>query len=189
VAIRRFSHVLAFDDAPFERSHRGNVRVIGVAFSDLRVEGVLSDAVRRDGANATDVLARMVSGSQFGAHTSAVLLQGIALGGFNVVDIHALHERLGVPVLVVARRAPDYDAIEAALLGHVPGGKRKWALIQRAGHMEPCAGLHAQRAGLTLPEAEALVQRLCVQGKIPEPLRLAHLIAGGLATGQSRGRS
>jgi endonuclease V-like protein UPF0215 family len=183
------SHLLAFDDAPFERSHRGDVPVVGVAFSDLRVEGVLSDAVRRDGANSTDVLERMVLESQFAAHTTAVLLQGIALAGFNVVDIHALHERLGMAVLVVARREPDYRAIESALRMHVRGGLRKWALIQRAGLMEPCADLYAQRAGLTMPQAEALVRRLAVHGKVPEPLRLAHLIAGGLATGRSRGRA
>jgi endonuclease V-like protein UPF0215 family len=54
--------------------------------------------------------------------------------------------------------------------------------------MEPVAGVFVQRAGLSLADAEPVVRRLAVSGRIPEPLRTAHLIAGGLATGQSRGR-
>lgn len=187
--VRQLSHVLAFDDAPFDREHRGDVPIIGVAYAGLRLEGVLSAAVRRDGANATGVLARVVSGSRFAAHTDAILLQGIALAGFNVVDIHALHARLGRAVLVVARRRPDLRAIESALRTHVRGGLRKWRLIEQAGPMEPCGSVFVQRAGLTLAEAEGLVRRLSVNGSIPEPLRVAHLIAGGVATGQSRGRA
>jgi endonuclease V-like protein UPF0215 family len=30
---------------------------------------------------------------------------------------------------------------------------------------------------------------LSINGAIPEPLRVAHLIAGGVTTGQSRGRA
>ena len=51
-------------------------------------------------------MAALVRGSQFDGHVRAVLLNGIAFGGFNVVDIHALAEALARPVLVVARRAP-----------------------------------------------------------------------------------
>lgn len=107
----------------------------------------------------------------------------------RVVDIWRLHERLGVPVLVVARRQPDLARIEAALTGSVPGGARKWALIQKAGPVEPRAGVWVQRAGVTPEEAEALIRRLAVHGSIPEPLRVAHLIAGAMATGFSRGRT
>jgi endonuclease V-like protein UPF0215 family len=177
------------DDAPFAREHRGDVAVVGAVFSGLRLEGVLSGRVRRDGANATRELVRMIGASKFAAQVQLVLLQGIALAGFNVVDLRALHAALGVPVLVVARRAPRLDAIRDALLGRVPGGRRKWRLIEHAGPMEPAAGVWVQRAGLTLAEAAAAIERLAVHGNLPEPLRVAHLIAGGVGTGESRGRA
>jgi endonuclease V-like protein UPF0215 family len=186
----RLSHVIAVDDAPFAREHRGDVLVVGAVFAGLRLEGVLSTRVRRDGRNSTDALAAMVGGSRFARHAQALLLGGIALAGFNVVDIHALSARLGLPVLVVARRAPRMAAVEAALLGRVRGGARKWALVRRAGPMEPVAGVHVQRAGLSPAEARGLVEALAVGGsRLPEPLRVAHLIAGGVATGESRGRA
>jgi endonuclease V-like protein UPF0215 family len=55
--------------------------------------------------------------------------------------------------------------------------------------MEPAAGVWVQRAGLTLAEAAAAIERLAVHGNLPEPLRVAHLIAGGVGTGESRGRA
>ena len=158
-------------------------------FAGLRLEGVLRGRVRRDGVNATRALVQLAAGSRFAPQLQLVLLQGIALAGFNVVDVAELHERLALPVLVVARRAPRLDLIRRALLERVPGGRRKWRLVERLGPMEPAAGVFVQRAGLSLADAERVVRRLAVSGRIPEPLRTAHLIAGALATGQSRGRA
>jgi uncharacterized protein len=75
------------------------------------------------------------------------------------------------------------------LLGRVPEGKRKWALIARLGKMDACEGVFVQCVGLTLEEASSVIQRTTLQGRIPEPLRTVHLIAGGITTGQSRGRT
>ncbi|WP_438043532.1 DUF99 family protein [Sorangium sp. So ce128] len=185
----RFSHVIGVDDAPFARDHRGDVQVVGTVFSGLRLEGVLATRVRRDGRNATPAIAAMIRGSRFYAQAQVVMLQGIAVAGFNVVDLAALHDALALPVVVVARRLPDLDAIRDALLSRIRGGRRKWALIQRAGPMEPVAGVYVQRAGISLDDASALIARLSVNGHLPEPLRAAHLIAGGLTTGESRGRA
>lgn len=185
----RLSHVIGVDDAPFAREHRGDVPVVGAVFAGLRLEGVISTRVRRDGRNATPAIAAMIRGSRFYAQAHVILLQGIAVAGFNVVDLSALHEALSLPVVVVARRRPNLEAIREALLTHVRGGRRKWALIERAGPMEPVAGVYVQRAGISLEDTGALLSRLSVHGRLPEPLRAAHLIAGGLATGESHGRA
>ena len=110
------------------------------------------------------------------------------MAGFNVVDIHDLHARLDRPVLVVMRRPPRFPLIRRAL-EHLPAGADRWRLIERAGPPEPVRGLLVQRAGLTLPEADRLLAATTLHGKLPEPLRLAHLIAGGVTTGRSRGRA
>ncbi|MGA7799665.1 MAG: DUF99 family protein, partial [Gammaproteobacteria bacterium] len=115
----RLSHVMGFDDGPFERTHRGDVWVVGTVFAGVRLEGVLTAKVRRDGINSTQVLAELVGGSRFARHLQAVLVQGIALAGFNVIDLQALHTALGVPVMAVARRLPDLPAIRRALLTRV----------------------------------------------------------------------
>jgi endonuclease V-like protein UPF0215 family len=184
--MRALSNVIGIDDAPFLRAHRGDVPVVGAVFASARLDGVLTTRVRRDGANATERLARMIDGSRFAPGLHAIILQGIALGGFNVVDIHALFEHTGLPVLVVARHEPDLLRIRRALLTRIAGGARKWRLIERAGPMEPLEGIWVQRSGLTSAQAQALLRRTTLHGHLPEPIRVAHLIAGGL-TGASRG--
>jgi len=184
----RLSHVIGFDDAPFARSHRGDVMIVGAVYAGTRPDGVLSGKVRRDGANATRVIVEIVRRSRFYPQLHAVLLQGIAFAGFNVVDLGALHHALGLPVTVVTRRRPDLAAVRRALLGHVRGGARKWRLIENAGPMEALAGLYVQRAGIDRAAAESLLQRLAVHSAMPEPLRLAHMIAGGVTTGESANR-
>lgn len=186
---RRWSHVVGFDDAPFPRAHRGDVLVVGAVYAGRCLAGVLSGRVRRDGRNSTRVLAELVARCRFRPQLHAVLLQGIAFAGFNVVDLRALHAALGLPVLVVARRRPDLGAIRRALLLRVPGGRDKWRLVEQAGPMEPVDPLWVQRTGLSHGEAGALVRATAWYGALPEPLRTAHLIAGGIATGESRHRA
>jgi uncharacterized protein len=173
-------HVVGVDDARFDPGRVGDVRLIGAVFAGERLDGVLTTRVRRDGANSTQRVATMVSQSRFAPQLQVIMLQGIAFAGFNVVDIRALSERTGLPVLVVARKPPDLHAIRCALLTHVPGGARKWRLIERAGAMEPLAGVWVQRAGLTSEAAARLLREHVRHGRLPEPVRTAHLIASGI---------
>ncbi len=184
---RRFTNVVAFDDGPFPRQHTGRVPVVGTVYADLRLDGVLVGSIAKDGRDAADALARMVAGSRFDAHIRLVMLQGIALGGFNVVDVFALQQHLARPVLVVSRRRPDLAAIREALLKHIPAGTAKWRIIERLGPMEPAGPVFIQRVGIEREAALETVAHFSIHGHLPEPLRSAHLIAGALVNGQSRG--
>ena len=186
---RRLSNSIAIDDAPFDRAHRGDVSIVGVVFTRTRLDGVMTGKLRKDGANATTAIAELIERSPFAEHAQLLLLGGITFGGFNVADIHALRERLSTPVLVLARKRPRFSLIRETLLTKVPGGARKWALIEKAGEMQPCAGLWVQRAGLELEQAAQAIEDLRTHGKLPEPVRVAHLIAGAYASGVSRGRA
>jgi hypothetical protein len=185
---RRLCNVVGFDDAPFECDHRGDVLIVGAVFAGTRLVGILSSKVRRDGANATRVIAGMVRRSRFHPQLHAALLQGIAFAGFNVVDLPQLHALLGVPIIVVSRRRPDVARIRRALLDHVPGGGRKWRRIEAAGPVEALDHVYVQRAGATFDEVQKLIRALSVNSTVPEPLRVAHLVAGGVTMGESRGR-
>lgn len=182
------SYVVGIDDAPFERTDRGDVAVVGAVFNGARLEGVIRGKVRRDGANATANVARMIEQSRFASSLQAVLLQGVTLAGFNVVDLDALYERLGLPVIAVCRRKPDLAKIKRALLGSVPGGERKWRLIRRFAPAARHGNVYLQSAGLDLLEAGALVEKFAINSFLPEPVRTAHLIAAALAGGESRHR-
>ncbi|HQE93200.1 MAG TPA: DUF99 family protein [Anaerolineae bacterium] len=183
------AHVIGFDDAPFPPDYAGPVKVVGAVYARLRLTGVLIGEIEKDGHDAAETLARLVAGSKFAENLHLIMLQGIALGGFNVVDVFALHERLALPILVVARRQPNMEAIRDALLGQVADGAQKWALLARLGPMEPLGDVYVQRLGLTATQAATVLRQFTVEGNIPEPLRTAHLIAGAWINGESRGRT
>lgn len=208
-------NTIGFDDGPFDRMRRGSVLLVGAVCSRTRLDGVVSGKIRRDGNDSARVMIELIERSQFRAALQVVLLQGIAVGGFNVVDVHRLSEALRLPVLIISRRKPDHAAVERALFStdppgrpRVAGARHKWQLIQAAGPMEllepsrralrraAATGtaprdqrLWIQRVGLSLAEARDVIHATTLHGNLPEPLRLAHLIAGGIVTGRSRGRA
>ena len=68
------------------------------------------------------------------------------------------------------------------------GGPEKWKPIERAGPMEPLEGLYVQRAGLNSLQARTLLRMTRLNSVLPEPLRIAHLVAAGVTVGESRAR-
>ncbi|MFP4226720.1 MAG: DUF99 family protein [Desulfobacterales bacterium] len=184
---KRFSNVAGFDDAPFARDHRGPVKLVGTVYAGLRFDGVLIGEVQKDGFDAAARLAEIVAESRFAEHIQLIILQGIAFGGFNVVDVFDLNRRLGLPVLVVARRKPDLISIQDALASHIDRGRAKWAVIERLGEMEALGPVFIQRVGLSYEQAADVMTRFAINGNMPEPLRTAHMIASALVYGQSRG--
>ncbi len=184
---KRLSNVIGFDDTPFDRNHRGRVNVVGTVYASLRFDGVLISEVEKDGDDAAASLICAVRQSKFMEHAQLIMLQGITMAGFNVVDVFALSDALSLPVLVVARKQPDFTAIKKALLTHFDGGEMRWRIIETLGPMEPVGAVHVQRVGLTLRQAQKTIRHFSQHGHIPEPLRSAHLIAGALSFGQRRG--
>ncbi|MBA3064320.1 DUF99 family protein, partial [Candidatus Woesearchaeota archaeon] len=49
--------------------------------------------------------------------------------------------------------------------------------------------IFVQAIGLSLKQAEEIIDITCTHSLLPEPLRVAHLIAGGVVDGESRGRA
>lgn len=189
MAAKRYSNIIGIDDGPFAFDHVGHVPLVGAIFTGLQFTGVVIGQVDKDGTDAAHNIIELVAGSKFLEHLQLVMLQGITLGGFNVVDVFQLYEQLGLPVLVVSRRAPDMATIRAALLTKISQGAQKWQIVERLGPMEPAGQVFVQRVGLSAAEAVAVVERFAIHSHLPEPLRTAHLIAGAVAEGQSRGRA
>jgi len=180
--------VVGFDDAPFARARGAAVRLIGAVCSDTRFEGLVIGRLRRDGWDSTEAVARALEGGKFLPQVHLVLLDGIAFGGLNIVDLDALAHRLERPCVALMRRPPDLEAMARAIQ-RLPNPKRRLELLVRAGPIHASPPFYFQVQGAA-PEAIArLLPRLTDRGHVPEALRLAHLIGGALATGQSGKRA
>jgi endonuclease V-like protein UPF0215 family len=180
--------VLGIDDAPF-RFDQDRTAIVGVVVrAPGYVEGVLSSDVEVDGTDATDRIIAMVKGSRFKVQLKAVLLDSGCLGGFNVVDLEQLNVALGIPVITVTKDEPDIDSIESALRKHFTDWKRRFAHLSRAMAVTRRLRykLYIRTAGMSVGEAEMLISRCIIRGAIPEPVRLAHIIASGVSSGESK---
>ncbi len=179
---------IGFDDAPFDRRRGGAVHVAGVVCSGTRFEGLVWGRVRKDGWNATAELVRLLEGGKFLPQTHLVLLDGIAFGGLNVVDLPALAGRLGRPCISVMRKPPDLEGMARAIR-HLPRPEARLALLQKAGPIHQSGHFVFQCQGLEPQAAAEALARLTDTGHVPEPLRLAHLIGAAIEGGQSSHRA
>ena len=181
-------HILGVDDAPFDKRRPSPVPIVAVAMegSDL-VESVAIGQFPIDGEGATEYLTAWIGGLRARAMLQAVILGGVTMAGLGIVDVTALAEGLGLPVLVVTRHNPAgsdlADALRAAGLSH------RLAILERVPRAFGVGeGLYLAPAGTTRLEAERLVRATLAKARLPEPLRLAHLIGQAIVLGQSRGR-
>ncbi|MBS3098569.1 DUF99 family protein [Candidatus Woesearchaeota archaeon] len=180
--------VIGIDDSPFKKFKKGKVLVIGTIFrGGAWLDGILSTKVAVDGNNATKKLVEMINKCKFRPQLRCILLDGIALGGFNIVDVKELNKKTKIPVMVVIRRYPDFKKIEETLKRI--NKSHKYRLIEKAGAVHKIGYIFVQLSGLNLEQAKSILKITCTRSLIPEPIRVAHLIAAGVVTGESKGKA
>lgn len=102
-----------------------------------------------------------------------------------------IHEVLDIPLLTVTRDEPDFGKIRSALMSHFPDWRERYSLVTNHALRQiktEHKSLFASGIGLSWPEFEELVRLSTVRGAVPEPLRMAHLIAAAMVKGESYGR-
>lgn len=188
--MKREVRFLGVDDGPF-RFGDARTRIVGVVTRGASyVEGVLSSWCEVDGLDATERIEEMVRGSRFHPTVRALLLNGSTMGGFNPVDLERLFRSTGIPVVSLVRSEPDRESSRAALKKHFPDWEERWRLLEAqrpravrvAGHE-----VWVAHRGLDDGDVSPLLEKATVRGAVPEPIRLAHLIASGVERGESRG--
>ncbi len=92
------ANVIGFDDGPFDRKGT-EVPLLGAVYARDRLDGVVTGSCTRDGDDGTDAVAELVRASRFDDHVQCVMVQGITVGGFNVLDVAALATSLNLSLL------------------------------------------------------------------------------------------
>jgi uncharacterized protein len=180
--------VMGVDDTPFVKQNGEPVSVAGVVCANTRFEGMLWTEVDEDGDNATEVLITQILKSKFYEQLHLVLLDGVALAGFNVVDLQKLSVALGLPCVTLMRKPPDLHKMRQAMQ-HVSHTSEKINRMEAAGPIHSCAPFVYQVVGLDPEVTLQVLERLTDTGHVPEALRLAHLIGAAVKLGESTRRA
>ncbi|MCW1300859.1 MAG: DUF99 family protein [Candidatus Nanoarchaeia archaeon] len=191
--VKKEIRVLGIDDAPFIKGKSKEVLVIGVVFRGGEfLDGVLSTYIECDGNDATQKIIEMVNRSTHRLQLRVMMTDGIAFGGFNLIDIQEIFEQTKIPVIVVMRYYPDVERMKHALMKFSDFQERVDKLL-KAGEIHEFqvkqGKIYYQFHGTTRQMVERVLQTTLKRGLVPEPLRVAHLITTGIVFGESRGRA
>lgn len=185
-SVKREIRVLGIDDGVFVPQKKGKALIVGVVYrGGLWLDGVMHTKIEVDGLDATEKIASMITSSPHYAQLRVIMLNGLTFAGFNVVDIKRLYTITKLPVIVVSREKPNLDEIKKAL-ENLPRKEQRWKMIENAGKLievnvkNTGSTLYVQLAGLNEKDARKIVRITSTRSNIPEPLRVAHIIASGI---------
>lgn len=179
--------VLGVDDGRFVFHSRSHALVVGAVFRGGNwLEGVMSTCVEVDGLDATAKIISMIKASPHFRQVRVIMLNGITMGGFNVIDVKRLALATGKPVIAVTTKKPRLDQMHSALK-NLPHYEERWKTVLNAGEVFAVVTrgekhqVYAEIAGVTKDVAIKILRLTATRSKVPEPLRVAHLIASGIS--------
>ncbi|MCW4052023.1 MAG: DUF99 family protein [Candidatus Bathyarchaeota archaeon] len=180
--------VVGIDDGFFLPHTTGKCKIVGVVFrGGYWLDGIMHTWIEIDGMDATEKIGEMIEKSPHFGQLRVIMLDGVTFAGFNVVDTLQLFEMTRLPVIAITRELPDLKSIQKALKNLEHGTSRLKAMrnlnnIAKVFTRKEERAIYMQVTGLELNLAKNIVQNTSTRSNIPEPLRVAHLIASGLTT-------
>jgi uncharacterized protein len=184
--------IIGIDDSPLIGK---DILVVGAVMRGGGwLDGLLSTHIEKDGMDATERLASMITESRNYGQLRVAMLNGVTFGGFNVVDIADLEKRTGMPVITVMRRLPDMESIGRALK-NLDHPELRYEAILKAGEISEArtkwrgGPVYFQCKGMEKEDAIRLIADTAVHSRLPEPIRVAHIIATGVVLGESSPRA
>lgn len=166
---------------------REHSTLVGVVMrKDLRIDGFCSGRVTVGGTDATDTVLEMIRDLDR-RDINVVLLSGCVIAWFNVIDPGRIADESEIPVICVTYE--ESDGLLPDLRHHFPGDEARVQAYLRLGERVPVElpghnTIYLRAAGIGYPEAARLCRDFTLEGKIPEPLRVARLCARQIFSGR-----
>ena len=190
--IKKEIRILAWDDGPFEFRTKGKDILVGVIMRGGQfIDGLLKTEVEIDGTDANDKIIEKILKTKH-KDIRVIMLDGITFAGFNTVDIKDIYKRTKLPVIVVNRKKPDFEKFISSLK-RMPESSKRLKAVESAGPVYWVSiknkRICFQCYGISKDDASKIIKETSTMSLIPEPLRVAHLIATGFILGESVGRA
>jgi endonuclease V-like protein UPF0215 family len=150
---------------------------------DFVIDGFVFGTATLDGDDATESILKMYDELNR-PDISFVLISGLILSLYNIVDIKKIHEKLQIPIIGVTYN--ESKGIDSAIKHHFPESydsklKQYQKLDKRDKiTLHTSSDIFVRRQGCNLHEVKRLLNELTIQGSFPEPLRVAQLLAKSL---------
>jgi endonuclease V-like protein UPF0215 family len=146
---------------------------------DLRIDGFSFSKVTVGGMDASASILNMVKGLKR-RDINVIMLSGCVIAWFNIVNASQIFNETGIPVICVTYE--DSEGLIEDIRHNFPDDNERISAYENLGDRFPvrlqtnqtifirCWGLH-------LEDAARLCDDFTLEGRIPEPLRVARLCA------------
>ena len=154
-----------------------------VMSTDMIIDGFVIGHSTVGGDDATDVILDMCKKLDR-PDVSFLLISGIVISLYNIVDLKRISDETDLPVIGVTYE--ESKGIEEAIKHHFPDSyESKLAEYSKLGTREKVTlhtshNLYIRNEGCTVLEAKQILDKITLQGSVPEPLRIGQLLANTL---------
>jgi endonuclease V-like protein UPF0215 family len=172
--------VLAVEGGSFSKGVDRTTPAAFLLTDGIQPKRLIIKRVEVDGLDATERLMETIE--ELDREVDVVMSSSIPIAGFNLLDPKKVLERFEIPSIFVLGERPDQGAVRAALKKHFRDWEKRLAVIEGAGGFHELSldrenSVLVECVGIKPAEAMRLVRRLTIFGRIPEPVRLARMVA------------
>ncbi|NMX21271.1 DUF99 domain-containing protein [ANME-1 cluster archaeon GoMg4] len=165
----------------FRRDYEKSVLAGIVMRSDFIIDGAAFDMITVGGMDATEGVLRIFESLQRD-DINVIMLNGCVISWFNIIDIKEVYKRLQIPLICVTYE--ESEGLEEHIAKHFAAHERD-SRIEAYKRLGDRVSVELQDGfevlirfwGIEKTEAGAVLKKFVVQGKVPEPLRVAKIVA------------
>jgi endonuclease V-like protein UPF0215 family len=146
---------------------------------DLRTDGFSFSSTTIGGMDATKAVISLYE--DFGREDiNIIMVSGCVISWFNIIDPRRVRDETGKGTIIVTYE--DSEGLEDEISHHFPGDRERLLAYYALGPRTPFIlstgyTIHLRSYGISGRDAERLCNDFTLDGKVPEPLRVARLCA------------
>lgn len=146
---------------------------------DLRTDGFSFSSTTVGGMDATKAVISLYEDFER-EDINVIMISGCVISWFNIIDPRRVRDETGRGTIIVTYEGSE--GLEAEIVHHFPGDRERLSAYQALGPRTPVSlstgyTIHIRSYGISESDAERLCSDFTLDGKVPEPLRVARLCA------------
>jgi hypothetical protein len=163
----------------FVRSSPISILAGVVMRADLRVDGLTYARATVGGDDATDAVLNLYRQLDR-TDVNALLLSGLAISWFNIIDQREVWDRIQKPVICLTYE--ESPGLEDYIREYFPQPEEKLRRYAASGErtsvlLKTGFEVYARAFGATIEDTRILLNKFTRDGRVPEPVRVARLAA------------
>ena len=189
--------ILAFDDGPHLKSNLAHynqnsnkivkIPLIGVICRGIQLLHVSKGIIQVDGIDSTQEILKIYEENPYKNEIRLIMIDSPTLGGFNPPDPFEIYKKTQIPIILLPDKKPK--TVISEIYEHVfPERNEQLKMLKKLPKLESLRvninqdpkisrEIFFHTIGITKNEIADLLNYLSEYSAIPEPLRLAHIVA------------